>query len=77
MEIFRVFGSIFIKDEASETLDDVEKKGKKTDKGMGTSFKSIGKAAGAMALSVAAAGVAIAGALGVKGVMAADDLKKS
>lgn len=40
MEIFRLFGSIFVKDEATKELDNVEKKGDKVE---GT-FKRIGKA---------------------------------
>lgn len=46
MEIFRLFGTIFVKNEADKELDKIKKKSTDTSKGMKLDFKKIGQASG-------------------------------
>lgn len=73
MEIFRLFGTILVNNNADEVLDDVDTKGRKAQERLGT----IAKAAGALILSLAAVGAAAALALGVKSVQVADEFRKA
>ncbi|MCR8635744.1 phage tail tape measure protein [Paenibacillus radicis (ex Xue et al. 2023)] len=74
MEIFRLFGSIFINDDdANKKMDGMDQKGKAASSQLG----NVGKAAGAAALSLAAVGAAALAAFGVASVTAADDFNKS
>lgn len=74
MELFKLFGTIMVDNtKANDTIKDTEKKAEDAAKQLG----EVASQAGAMALSVAAAGAAFLTAIGVKSVMAADDLKKS
>ncbi|WP_424765692.1 phage tail tape measure protein [Paenibacillus sp. sgz302251] len=74
MEIFRLFGSIFINDDdASNRIDRVDNKGK----GLAGTFGTIGVAVGAAALAVGAMAATAVVALGVKSVGAADELQKA
>lgn len=74
MELFRLFGTIMVDNsKANDTIKDTEKKAEDA----ATQLGEMATQAGAMALSVAAAGAAFVTAIGVKSVMAADDLKKS
>ncbi|MEW9093743.1 MAG: hypothetical protein AB2417_01565 [Clostridiaceae bacterium] len=52
MEIFRLFGSVFIKDDASKTLDNIEKKGESSLNKLSGTFKKVGAViAGAFAVN--------------------------
>ena len=74
MEIFRLFGSIFIDNaDADKKLDDVDKKSK----GASTSLSGLVGAAGKAALALGAMGAAAAGGLIIKGVHSADELRKA
>lgn len=74
MEIFKLFGSIFVKnDEANQAMDTTEKKGEGLGNKLGSVFGGIGKAAVA---GFAAMGAAMVGAL-VKGVADAGALEKA
>lgn len=46
MEIFRLFGTILVKNEADKELDKIKKKSSDTSKGMKLDFKKIGQASG-------------------------------
>ena len=74
MEIFKLFGRIMVDNSgAVDNIKDTEKKAEDAAK----AFDEMAGQAGVMAGAVAAAGVAIVTAIGVKAVMAADELQKS
>ena len=74
MEIFRLFGKILIDNsKAIQELDETEKKAEDAAK----SLEELSAQAGEMALTIGAAAAAFVAGIGVKAVMAADDLKKS
>ena len=55
MEIFKMFGSIFIKDEATDSLKKMDKQVKKTEKQAKSSFGGIGKSAKKLGAAIGAA----------------------
>lgn len=60
MELFKIFGSIFIQDEeANKSLDAMEQKGEKTGGKLGKVFGGIGKAAVGIGVGVAAAATGV------------------
>lgn len=73
MEIFRLFGTILVENNADEVLDDVDTRGQRAQERLG----SIAKAAGALILSLGAIGAAAALALGVKSVQVADEFRQA
>lgn len=58
IELFRIFGSVFLKDEASKPLDDIEKKGERTQGKLSKAFTGIAKGA-----AVIGAGAVVVGGL--------------
>lgn len=74
MEIFRLFGSVLLKDqEAQKGLDDIDKKGEK----VGGRFSELTSKVGKFAVGLAAiGGAAVVGMFG-KSLTAADEMKKS
>ena len=74
IEIFKLFGRIFVNsDQAERDLDNVDNAGEKT----GGMLDGLTEKAGTFAVGIAAAGVAAAGAFAVKGIMAANDFQKA
>ena len=68
MELFRLFGSVFLKDEATDKLDDIDKKAKNTD----NTFANLAKG---VAVAGAVIGAAL-GAVGVKAIKSASDAEE-
>lgn len=69
MEIFRLFGTIFVKNEADKELDKVKKKSNDVSKGMKVDFKKIGQASnqvGNSLLKYVTAPIKLIGASAVK-----------
>jgi phage-related minor tail protein len=74
MEIFRLFGSVFLQDtEAQKGLDELDKKGKT----VGGRLGELATSAGKVALSLGAMGAAAVAGMVVKGVASADELRKA
>ena len=74
MELFKLFGTILINNEkANAEIYDTEKAAKAAAK----ELEELSAQAGEVALAVGAAAAAFVAGIGVKAVMAADDLKKS
>jgi hypothetical protein len=77
MELFKIFGSIFIQDdEANQALDRMEQKGEKTSSGLGKAFGTIGKAAVGVGVGVAGLATGVM-ALASKTASSADRIDKS
>ncbi|RED54799.1 phage tail tape measure protein [Cohnella lupini] len=74
MEIFRLFGSILINNSgADDALDSVDERGRRAQ----SRLSDIGKAAGAVVLSLGALGAAAAIGLGAKAFKSADEFHKA
>ena len=74
MELFRLFGTILVDNsKANKELSETDEKAEDTAKSIG----EITKEAGIMATAIAAAATAFLTAIGVKSVMAVNDLQKS
>lgn len=73
MEIFRLFGTILIQGNGDEALRNLDEQGQAAH----GRLADLGKAVGALALSLGAMGVAAVGALGVKSVKVADEFRRA
>ncbi|KNY24848.1 phage tail tape measure protein [Pseudobacteroides cellulosolvens] len=74
MELFRLFGSIFIQsNQANQQLDEVDKKAS----GVGSTLGGLVEKAGKVALGFAAAGAAAVAGFAIKGVSASEELRKA
>ncbi|MEN3133280.1 hypothetical protein ABDI49_30370 [Bacillus cereus] len=66
MEVFKMFGSVFLKDEkARKGLKDLDAHASKTSQGMGSKFGSLGGVFGKLGGSIGGAAVTMAGMAGV------------
>ena len=71
MEIFKLFGSIFV--DTTEADEKIEQTGKKSE-GLGTKLGSVAKTAGKWALGLGAAAVTAATAIGGMAINTAKDV---
>ena len=74
MEIFKLFGSIFV--DTTEADEKIEKTGKKSE-GLGTKLGNVAKTAGKWALGLGTAAVTAATAIGGMAVNTAKDIDKA
>lgn len=74
MEIFKLFGSIFV--DTTEADKNIEQTGKKSE-GLGTKLGSVAKTAGKWALGIGAAAVTAATAIGGMAINTAQDIDKA
>lgn len=74
MEIFKLFGSIFV--DTTEADKNIENTGKKSE-GLGTKLGNVAKTAGKWALGIGTAAVTVASAIGGMAVSTAQDVDKA